>query len=221
VRSIADLYDWELRHVHHRVDGDVPFYAALAVAAGPGPVLELACGTGRVASRLPRPVVGLDLDPGMLAVARRRGVGHVVCADMRRLAFGPAARFGLVAIPYNSLQLLDEDGMVDCLRGAAACLAPGGVVAFEVTDFGAPAPVPPEVLASADGVTLIGSLEVGAGGVLHYRRRFIEGSESREDVVSIRPLGVPALTAVVAAAGLRIEALQYDGKGVRATTIRA
>lgn len=220
MRSTAELYDWELRHVHHRVDEDVAFYAGLAgsVPAGAGAVLELACGTGRVAARLPQPVVGLDLDPAMLAVARARGVRSVVCADMRRFSFGPA-RFGLIAIPYNSLQLLDTDGMVDCLRCARDHLAPGGVVALEATPFAAPAAVAPELLASVDGVTLVGSLEVGGDGVLHYHRRFTEGGDVYEDVVSIRSLDIGALCRVLDAAGLRLRTARQDGTRVLATTI--
>src|SRR3712207_7245438 len=44
--------------------------------------------------------------------------------------------FDLVAIPYNSLQLLvGLDDMVACLRCAALHLCPGGLLALEVTDF--------------------------------------------------------------------------------------
>jgi 2-polyprenyl-3-methyl-5-hydroxy-6-metoxy-1,4-benzoquinol methylase len=50
------------------------FYCELARRIG-GPVLELACGTGRLTLPLAREgheVVGLDASPRMLAVARRR-----------------------------------------------------------------------------------------------------------------------------------------------------
>jgi SAM-dependent methyltransferase len=218
VRSTAELYDWELRHVHRRDDEDVAFYRALPVS---GPVLELACGTGRVASRLRCPlVVGLDIDPLMLAVARARGVRSVVCADMRRFSFGPA-RFGAVIIPYNSIQLLDEEGMVDCLRCARAHAAPGGVVALEITDFGTPSSVAPEVLASADGVTLVGSLEVNGDGALHYHRRFTEGREAVQDTLSIRPLDLVGLCRLLDAAGLQLHTARQDGARVLATTISA
>src|SRR5215212_9872283 len=49
-------------------DTGVAFYQALAQEAG-GPVLEIACGTGRVTipiAKLGFPVTGLDLVPGML-----------------------------------------------------------------------------------------------------------------------------------------------------------
>ena len=43
----ALLYDWECEHVLGRTDHDLPWLIAVANATG-GPVLELACGTGRV-----------------------------------------------------------------------------------------------------------------------------------------------------------------------------
>src|SRR5688500_6130287 len=58
-------------------DTGVAFYTALAQEAG-GPVLELACGTGRVSipiARLGFPVTGVDLVPGMLEQARRKSAG--------------------------------------------------------------------------------------------------------------------------------------------------
>lgn len=225
MRSRAELYDWELVHLHHRVDQDVRFYRQLALATG-GPVLELACGTGRVASRLPASVdvVGLDIDHQSLLAARARGVAHVVQGDMRRFAF--AARFGLVAIPYNSLQLLlDEAEVVACLRCAAEHLKPGGLIAFEATDFAATGDVEPEVLAedSEEGVRLIGSLRV-EGDVLHYHRRFEADGGVVEDTVSLRRSGSSSAERLVREAGLRVVSAEWFGLGllvVAGTTIPA
>ena len=58
-------------------DTGVAFYSALAQEAG-GPVLEIACGTGRVTipiARLGFHVTGLDIVPGMLEQARRKSAG--------------------------------------------------------------------------------------------------------------------------------------------------
>jgi SAM-dependent methyltransferase len=212
VRSRAELYDWELAHLHHRVDQDVRFYRQIALATG-GPVLELACGTGRVTRRLPD-AVGLDHDLDMLLAARARGVARLVQGDMRRFAF--EQRFSLVAIPYNSLQLLlTEDEAVDCLRAAAAHLAPGGLIAFEATDFGADADVEAEVLAEdgADGIRLIGSLQVD-GGVLHYHRRFEADGAVFEDTVSLRRAGSSTAERLVREAGLRVVSADWLGLGL-------
>src|SRR5919112_1315636 len=58
-------------------DTGVAFYAALALETG-GPVLEIACGTGRVAIPIARQgfaVTGLDVVPGMLEQARSKAGG--------------------------------------------------------------------------------------------------------------------------------------------------
>lgn len=89
--------------------GEIDFFhacAAEAMACGHG-VLEIACGTGRVAIRLAQDgiqIVGLDHSEAMLAVARQRSSGmtnvHWVQADMRSFDLGKA--FGLAIIPGHS-----------------------------------------------------------------------------------------------------------------------
>ena len=82
--------------------GELPFYQDLARASTPRGerVLEVACGTGRVALTLAREgasVTGLGASPDMLTVARRNGRdvpnARWVQADMR--AFELGVRFGL------------------------------------------------------------------------------------------------------------------------------
>ena len=58
-------------------DTGIAFYTALAQETG-GPVLEIACGTGRVSipiARLGFSVTGLDIVPGMIERARSKSVG--------------------------------------------------------------------------------------------------------------------------------------------------
>jgi SAM-dependent methyltransferase len=178
VPSTGDLYDWELSQLGTRGD-DIAWFASLA---DDGRVLELGCGTGRVARPLAdggAEVVGLDLDLEML----RRGAGHpgvhLVCADMRAFAFATA--FDVVALPYNGLQLLLEDAdRLACLQAAEAHLAPDGVVAFEITDYVTgvvQASVPHEPIASGQvgdvAVELLGAVDVDLDRrVMVYRRRF-------------------------------------------------
>ncbi|HEX2063324.1 MAG TPA: class I SAM-dependent methyltransferase [Acidimicrobiales bacterium] len=213
MRSPAELYDWELAHVARdrarRLD--LPFYAELAARTG-GPVLELACGTGRLTAHLS--AVGLDIDPAMLAVARRRGVARLVCADMRR--FRLACRFGLVAVPYNSLQLLGSDEeIVASLRVAAEHLAPGGLLALEVGDFQAGATrdaVAPELLAEADGVRLYGALvHDRAGRTTTYHRRFEQDGAAHVDHVRLRCLDRAELEGLFHQARLGLVEARKDG----------
>ena len=85
----ADLYDAATGEVSER---DVPFYTALAADAA-GPLLELACGTGRVLAPCAAAMgpgvaaVGVDVSPTMLARARVRTAASRV-EDRVRLELG-------------------------------------------------------------------------------------------------------------------------------------
>ncbi len=211
MRSRAELYDWELAHVAGRWHQDLAWYSALAARTG-GPVLELACGTGRLTA--PLGAVGLDNDPDMLAVAQRRGVRSLVRADMRRFAL--ARRFALVTVPYNSLQLLVDDAdALACLRCAGSHLAPGGMLALEVTDFQHGAvqeSVGAELLGRAGGVTLRGALVHDFSRRLTtYHRRFEESGETLVDHVFLRCLDQADLEGLLERAGLGMTEMTVEG----------
>ncbi|MBI3270440.1 MAG: class I SAM-dependent methyltransferase [Planctomycetes bacterium] len=123
---LYDLRTAELRD-------DLRFFLRESARAG-DPVLELACGTGRVALPLAQQgirMVGLDLDPAMLAHALRKAHATatdlpLLRADMRRFAFAP--RFRLVFVAYSSLRDLPAvEDWERCFRCVAGALAPGGV----------------------------------------------------------------------------------------------
>jgi SAM-dependent methyltransferase len=215
-----DLYEWECREVLGRTDQDVGFWLEMARSAPPGTeVLELACGTGRVTLPLAAAgleILGLDIDPAALAVARRRrGAARwplLVGADMRNFAL--RRRFGAVIIPYNSFQLLtDPADATACLAGVGAHLARAGSFALEVTDFQAGAledAVAEEIIGTAglDGepVTLYGALYHDRPGRLsRYRRRFVGRDWTVTDEVVLRSYAAGELGAVLHRAGLSIE----------------
>jgi SAM-dependent methyltransferase len=116
-------------------DTGVAFYAGLARETG-GPVLELACGTGRVAlpiARLGFAVTGLDIVPGMLERARRKSAGlpaRWVAGDAR--AFDLGERFRLIFLTGNAFQALltraDQEALLARVR---AHLDDEGLFAFE------------------------------------------------------------------------------------------
>jgi SAM-dependent methyltransferase len=107
--------------------------------AGDGPVLDLGCGTGRVALDLAEhgvPVVGLDIDEVLLDELRRRAGGlpvETVRADVRDFDLG--RRFPVVLAPMQTVQLLGGPaGRADFLRCAKAHLEPGGIFAIAVAE---------------------------------------------------------------------------------------
>lgn len=116
------------------------FYTELARRTG-GPVLELACGTGRLSVPLAEdghPVVGLDNSAAMLAAARQKaGEAAVeiefVKGDMRSFDLG--REFALVIVSCNSLShLVTNEELTGSLRRIARHLAPGGLLAFDVVN---------------------------------------------------------------------------------------
>jgi SAM-dependent methyltransferase len=126
------------------LDGDVDFYLGLAKTT-PGPVLEMGCGTGRVAWALAHAghaVLGVDRSAPMLAVAqaKRSGASSQACAlarfeqgnmtDLRR-----DGQFGLVMAPFRAFQsLLTPEDQRRCLQGVRGLLAPEGRLALNLFD---------------------------------------------------------------------------------------
>lgn len=121
-----EIYDLENRDF----EPDGPFFLALARRCG-GPVLELGCGTGRITIPLAREgfaMTGLDITPGMLALARRKA-GDLpiewVEADAR--AFQLNKRFALIFESGSTFQHMhtrrDQEAMLARVREH---LAPGG-----------------------------------------------------------------------------------------------
>jgi len=116
--------------------GEIDYYLKLANAVREKghPILDIACGTGRVALRLAQTgvrVVGMDLAPDMLTVAQQKtqGLPNVrwVQADMRSFDLGE--QFGLVIIPVHSFQfMLNPQDQMDCLKAIRRHLLPGGLL---------------------------------------------------------------------------------------------
>jgi SAM-dependent methyltransferase len=133
----------------HMTD-DVDFYVGLAQEAEE-PILELAVGTGRVAIEIARTtgkrVIGIDLSPKMLEVARERGAGLPLDlreGDMRDLTVETPVE--LVICPFRSMMHLptwaDRRTLFDRV---AASLRPGGRFAWNVFVFN------PTMAAALDG----------------------------------------------------------------------
>lgn len=126
---------------------DLPLWEELAEDAE-GPVLDLGCGTGRVALHLARRghrVVGLDADAALLAAFQERASGlpaEATLGDARE--FEIEGEFGLVLAPMQLMQLIESPAeRISCLSSAASHLGPSGRIALAI------APVE-EILAGED-----------------------------------------------------------------------
>ena len=118
-----------------------PFYREEARRAA-GPVLELACGTGRLTVPIAHDgheIVGLDASPAMLEAARckaeQAGVrgAMFVRADMRSFALGN--KFALLIVSCNSLtHLTTNDDLKACFSRIREHLRPGATVAFDIVN---------------------------------------------------------------------------------------
>jgi SAM-dependent methyltransferase len=132
----------------HCTQADVPFYLHYAEQCG-GPILELACGTGRVVVPVAQTgyeVTGLDLYEEMLALCsaqvRERGLSDrvtLIQGDMSSFDL-PRKDFALAYIPLRSFShLFTQQDQIGCLRCAADHLRLGGT--FIVATFAPHFPV--------------------------------------------------------------------------------
>ena len=117
---------------------DIPFWISQVKKVG-GPVLELACGTGRVAIPLAKEgfqVTGIDISDSMLAEARRKSSEEGefvewVKADIRDFELGK--KFLLIIFPFNALcHLLEVEDLETCLSCVRRHLIPSGRFIIDV-----------------------------------------------------------------------------------------
>ncbi len=119
-------------------EADLGLWEELADVAG-GAILDLGCGTGRVALHLGRRghrVTGLDVDAALLDAFEERAAGLPVgteLGDARAFALG--SEFGLALAPMQLLQLFaGAEERVGCLRCIAAHLRPAGRAALAIVE---------------------------------------------------------------------------------------
>ena len=136
---LARFYDWD----HADLLDDLPFYRGLAERLG-GPILEAACGSGRLLIPLAQAgheVVGLDSSAAMLALARDRlgaqpGLSdrvELVEGDLRLARLG--RRFGLIILALDAFGLLVErTAQLEALETLRQHLRVRGLLAIDVAN---------------------------------------------------------------------------------------
>jgi SAM-dependent methyltransferase len=130
-------------------DYDLPHYLERARATG-GPILELACGSGRIAVPLARAgfeVTGLDLAPDMLRRLRRGLLDEppevaarvrAVQADMREPPIDRPYRLAILGALSVCLLHAHAD-RVRCFAAVARALGPGGTFCLDFLETSAAA----------------------------------------------------------------------------------
>lgn len=164
--------------LHRGLPGEAEFYVGQAVRGG-GPLLDIGCGTGRIAipaAMSGLEVVGLDISAAMLdscedkleAVGELSGSVELVLGDM--CDFDLERRFPMAIMAYRTLMhLLEPDQQLEALVCAHEHLEPGGSLILNVWS------ARPELLAPLTGpgagsLQLVGrhGFEDGTG-LVHYR----------------------------------------------------
>lgn len=129
----GELYDVLLNDFPYGID----FYLGLAREAN-GPVLDVACGTGRILLRLLEAGIdseGLDLFEPMLRRLRVKAAQMQLTptlyqADMAE--FSLPRRYGLIMIPFNAfIHNMTQETQISCLLSCREHLLPGGKLAFD------------------------------------------------------------------------------------------
>ena len=207
---------------------DLPLWVELAAATPGAPVLEVGCGTGRVALALARaghPVTAVDVDPALLAELARRAVGlpvEVVQADARELDL-PSRGYALCVAALQTSQLFGGPGpRARFLTAAREHLRPDGVLACAIVSALEPyGPVegdkpPPAEHVRREGrlyVSHATAMKVGARTIEIKRWRFVIGEGGRRDVLE------PTAEEVLQLARFTATQLEREGRAVGFTPL--
>jgi len=183
--AFAQFYDAD----YAAYDEDLSLYQGFIGRTG-GPVLELACGTGRLTLPIARQgvdIVGIDISPAMIRLARQKAQraglaehAHFQVADMRDLQLdGP---FALAFVPFNSfMHLISQEDQLAALASIHRQLRPGGLLIIDQSNPDMP------FLLEADGRLLLEKQWITQEGnrILKYVSRTLRLADQIQDVTFI------------------------------------
>lgn len=228
----APFYDWEnARTVARR---DIRFWQELAGRQSSA-VLELGCGTGRLALPLLKsgvPLVGIDRSEAMLGRARTKARrarvldrARFVRGDIRHLPFRTRPGFGLVMAPYGMLQSLTrERDLRATLAAVARVLRRDGIFGIDLV------PDLPRWSEYNRRVTLSGSRDARTHltlretvrqdrrrGLTMFDQEYVERRDGRRRLhrfaLTFRTLSVAQMRRRLEQAGLEVRAVLGDYRG--------
>lgn len=215
-----ELYDLEYSFKDY--EGECARIEELARSRAPAArtLLDVACGTGKhlACLRTRFECEGVDLDAGLLAVARRRlGAVPLHEGDMRTLALG--RRFDVVTCLFSSIGLVrDLDGLAAAALALAAHVADGGVLLVEpwLTPDAWLAGRPHVLAANAEGVALARVTLAGQRGTvstteMHYTVGTPDGVEQWREDHELGLFTEDAMRSALEATGLAVE---HDSEGL-------
>ena len=230
----APYYDWENRQTVGR--RDIKFWSDFARRGRPNSaVLELGCGTGRVAIPVAKTgvrVVGVDRSASMLARARMRvqrarlgSSVQLIRGDIRHLPF-PDRSFPLVMAPYGILQsLLDEELLRATLDDVSRVLARNGTFGLELVadlpaweEYSNRTTLRGERGPHGKPIRLIETVKQDRRNhITRFEQEFVEGRGGsvtrRRFKLAFRTLTVPQMVERLENAGMRVSALLGDYQG--------
>ncbi len=131
-----NLFGWDYEYINPLTDREIAWYVKHAKEAG-GPVLELACGSGRLLIHLAEigfECDGIDICDEMLTISRKRisvtrpeVKARIRLHKLDMTDFQLDRTYGLAIIADNSLRdLTTIDKQLACVSGAYDHLRPGG-----------------------------------------------------------------------------------------------
>jgi ubiquinone/menaquinone biosynthesis C-methylase UbiE len=246
----AAYYDWENAQTVGR--RDIAFWSDFALRASTSArratadkssgqarrrprVLELGCGTGRVAipvAKAGATVIGIDRSASMLArghvkVRRARLAARVklIRGDIRHLPF-PDKSFELVMAPYGILQsLLDEKLLAATLKDVRRVMTRDGIFGLELVadlpaweEYSNRLSLRGERGPNGKPIALIESVKQDRRNhITRFEQEFVEGrgkSATRKKFkIAFRTLSVPQMVQRLEKAGFEVAALLGDYQG--------
>ena len=233
----AEYYDWENAQTVGR--RDIAFWSAFAQGGPAGqdraPILELGCGTGRVAipvAKTGATVIGIDRSESMLRRGRAR-VGRarlarrvkLIRGDIRHLPF-PDKTFPLVMAPYGILQsLLDERVLAATLKEVHRVLTRKGTFGLELVadlpaweEYSKHTSLRGKRGPNGKPIALIESVtQDRKNHITRFEQEFVEGrgksATRRKFTIAFRTVSVPQMVQRLEKAGLEVSALLGDYQG--------